>query len=172
MVSLRRLAAYFARRSAAYLVDVTLLGVAVVLTQSVLAFTGAGLPATASGWLVEAWVLATVSLPVWLYFIVLERATGTTLGKRLLGLRVERASGGRIGLGQAAVRTVIKLLPWELTHLTLLLPVPMWTDPNAGVRPGLIVVYGLLGLYVAAVALTPRQQSLHDLAAGTSVRGS
>jgi len=162
-------AAYLARRAAAYLLDVALLAGAVLLTQGALSVAGAGLPPTALGWQVEAWVLATVSLPAWLYFIALDYVSGATLGKRPFGLRVESARGGRLALGQAALRTVLKLLPWELTHITLLLPTPIWSDPSAGLRPGLIVVYALLGLYVAAAAFTPRRQSLPDLLSGTVV---
>jgi uncharacterized RDD family membrane protein YckC len=164
------LAGYLARRAAAYIVDVAALAAGVVVTQGALVLVGAGLPATASGWQVEAWVLATVSIPIWLYFIVLECRAGWTLGKRLLGLRVENTSGGRLSWGQAVLRTGLKLLPWELTHLTLLLPVPMWADPNTGFRPGLIIVYALLGLYLATAALTPRRQTVPDLIARTIVR--
>jgi uncharacterized RDD family membrane protein YckC len=162
-------AAYLARRSTAYLIDVGMLAGAAGLVQALLALMGAGLPAAASGLQVEAWVLVTVSLPVWLYFIGLEHLTGATLGKRLLGLRVERASGGRLSLGRAWLRTALKLLPWELTHITLLLPTPIWSAPNPGFRLGFIAVYALLGLYLAAAALTPRRQSLPDLAAGALV---
>jgi uncharacterized RDD family membrane protein YckC len=112
----------------------------------------------------------SVSLPVWLYFSLLESsAVQATLGKRLLGLRVLRLRGGRLSRGQALARTALKLLPWELTHVTLLLPTPIWADPQAGFRPGLIVVYGLLAAYLAAAVLTPRRQTLPDLAAGTVV---
>ncbi len=162
-------AAYLARRAAAYLLDVALLAGAVLVTQGALRLLGVGLPPAALGWQVEAWVLATVSLPAWLYFIALDHFSGATVGKRRLGLRVESARGGRLTWGQAALRTVFKLLPWELTHATLLLPTPIWFDPNAGLRPGLIAVYVLLGLYVAAAALTPRRQSVPDLLSGAVV---
>jgi uncharacterized RDD family membrane protein YckC len=39
-----------------------------------------------------------------LYPLVAEYRSGRTAGKRLLGLRVVRESGGRITLGQSAVR--------------------------------------------------------------------
>jgi hypothetical protein len=32
---------------------------------------------------------------------------------------------------------------------------PLWADPQAGFRPGFVIVYGLLAAYVAAAALTP-----------------
>jgi uncharacterized RDD family membrane protein YckC len=159
------------RRGAAYGLDVTGLAVLVLATQwAWRALTGGRLPQPSSGWEIEAWVLLSVSLPIWLYFIALERSAGqATLGKRLMGLRVERIGGGRIRPGQAVARTALKLLPWELTHLTLLVPAPIWSDPQAGWRPGLFVVYGLLAAYAAAAALTPRRQTLPDLAAGTVV---
>ncbi len=40
-----------------------------------------------------------------LYYFAFEAMTGRTLGKRLLGLRVAAADGGRAGAGQIAVRT-------------------------------------------------------------------
>lgn len=165
------LAGYLLRRGAAYALDCAGLAAAAQGTQwAWAAATRGALPRPVTGPQIEAWVLLSVSLPVWLYFISMESLAGqATLGKRLLGLRVARASGGRIGLGQAVARTALKLLPWEATHMTLLLPTPIWSDPAASFRPGLWVVYGLLAAYLAAAMLTPRRQTLPDLAAGTVV---
>jgi uncharacterized RDD family membrane protein YckC len=44
------------------------------------------------------------------YVIVLEATLGHTIGKRLLGLRVVRESGARIGLGQSFVRQLPLML--------------------------------------------------------------
>jgi len=164
-------AGYLLRRGAAYALDCAGLAAAVQGTQWVLAAATRGvLPRSVTGPQIETWVLLSVSLPVWLYFIVMEPSAGqATVGKRLLGLRVARAGGGRIGLGQAVARTALKLLPWELAHVTLLLPTPIWSDPVANVRPGLWVAYGLLAASLAAAVLTPRRQTLPDLAAGTVV---
>jgi uncharacterized RDD family membrane protein YckC len=162
---------YLLRRGGAYVLDVAGLAALVQAAQWAWArAAGGGLPRPVSGLQIEAWVLLSVSLPIWLYFIVMERSGWqATVGKRALGLRVARTGGGRISLNQAVVRTALKLLPWELTHATLLLPAPMWNDPDAGLRPGLVIVYALLGLYAASAALTPRRQTLPDLAAGTVV---
>jgi uncharacterized RDD family membrane protein YckC len=162
---------YLLRRGTAYVLDVAGLAILVVVTQGLWRWaTAPWLPAPATGLEVEAWVLLSVSLPVWLYFSLLESsAAQATLGKRLLGLRVERQHGGRLTWGQALARTALKLLPWELTHVTLLLPTPIWADPQAGFRPGFVIVYGLLAAYLAAAALTPRRQTLPDLATGTVV---
>jgi hypothetical protein len=95
-------------------------------------------------------------------------ATGPEIETWVL-LRVERFQGGRVSWGQALARTLLKLLPWELTHMTLLLPAPIWADPQPGFRLGLVLVYGLLAAYLAAALLTPRRQTLPDLITGTVV---
>jgi uncharacterized RDD family membrane protein YckC len=159
------------RRAAAYLLDCGLLAAGVVATQLAARLAlGARFPALNTGPQVEAWILLSVSLPVWGYWAGFERsAWQATPAKRLLGLRVISAEGGRPSTRQALLRTAVKLLPWELTHATLLLPVPIWSDPAAGFRWGLAAVYGLLGLSALAAILTPRRQAAHDLAAGTVV---
>jgi uncharacterized RDD family membrane protein YckC len=161
------------RRAAAYLVDIAILAAAVVITQlGIQAITG-GFPANQlnTGLQIEAWVFATVSLPVWAYFTLLEGSVWqASLGKRLLGLQVTDTMGNRIGYGRALLRTIVKLLPWELTHLSLMLPTPIWDESaSANLRPGLIVAYALLVLYIVVAVLTPRKQSVHDLIARTLV---
>jgi len=107
-------------------------------------------------------------------------AQQATVGKRLMGLRVTDTAGKHIGFGQAVLRTVVKLLPWESAHLIANLPTSMWIDPQSGkfswnvsvseFRYNLFtVVYILLGLYFAVMVLTHRRQSVHDLIAGTVV---
>jgi uncharacterized RDD family membrane protein YckC len=84
-------------------------------------------------------VFAGLSL---LYYFILEATTGQTLGKRLLGIRVRRVSGGSAGPGAVAARTVLRLVD-SLPFLYLL---------------GFIVMIA-----------TPRRQRIGDLAAGTTV---
>jgi uncharacterized RDD family membrane protein YckC len=154
-------------------VDVAILATAVVASQFAIQAVTGGFQADKlkTGPQIEAWVLATVSLPTWAYFTLME-ASGwqATLGKRLLGLRVVDTRGKRIGYGRALLRTAVKLLPWELTHLSLMLPVPIWSEgASTSVRPGLIVANALLVVYIATALLTPRKQSVHDLVSGTTV---
>jgi len=77
-----------------------------------------------------------------LYYFAFEAMTGRTLGKRLLGLRVAAADGGRAGAGQIAVRTALRLVDGIGFYLV-----------------GLIVV----------LASGRRRQRLGDLAARTTV---
>jgi uncharacterized RDD family membrane protein YckC len=154
-------------------VDIAILAGAVLASQfAIQAITGGFQQNNLkTGVQIETWVFATVSLPTWAYFTLTEGSRWeATLGKRLLGLRVVNAQGGRAGYGRALLRTVVKLLPWELTHLSLMLPVPMWSEgASASIRPGLIVANALIVVYLATALLTPRKQSVHDLVAGTLV---
>lgn len=124
----------------------------------------------AGGFTLEAYTLVTISFPAWLYFALCEQsARQATVGKRVFGLIVRGVAGDRIGFGRGLLRAVIKLLPWELAHLTVNLPTSMWYEPEPEFRAGFIVVYALLVIYPALVLLTRRRQSLHDLVAKTVV---
>lgn len=160
------------QRLAAYLLDVAMLFGVLMLIQMAIWFLGKGFPYSffSSGIHIELWVLLSMSLPAWLYFTLNEKSVRqATFGKRLFHLQVAHANGSRIGFWRALLRTVVKLLPWELTHITLLIPVPMWGDPSPGMRIGLIVVYLLIGLYLGVMFLNRRRQSIHDLALNTVV---
>lgn len=163
-----------ARRVLAYAVDAILLFIAV---PSILGAVGAlilyltvGFGWMQNGFLFWLFIFFTVSIPIWLYYSLLESsARGATFGMRIFGLRVTDTDGGRIGFGRALLRTVIKLLPFETNHLVMFLPTPIWSDPNPGFRVWFVVVHALMILYFATMFLNRRRQSIHDLAAGTVV---
>ncbi|MEM7203099.1 MAG: RDD family protein [Planctomycetota bacterium] len=73
-------------------------------------------------WPTEAWAgqalgFVLTTLPFGLYFALTESSrAGASVGKRLLGLRVETGSGAAVSLGRAFARTAGKLVPWELGH--------------------------------------------------------
>lgn len=160
------------RRICAYLVDYGLLFGVLIALQLLLYRVGRGFPYDwlETGMQIELWVWSSISFPAWLYFALSESSPRqATFGKRLLGLQVTNLQGGRIGFGRALLRTVIKLLPWELTHLSLMLPVPLWWDPQPTLRPGIVAVYALIGVYLVTLFLNPRRQSVHDLVARTVV---
>jgi uncharacterized RDD family membrane protein YckC len=67
------------------------------------------------------WVMISVSFPLWAYFIITEKSKKqATLGKRILGLKVQSVIAARIDIKESLFRTAIKLLPWEIAHLGLL----------------------------------------------------
>lgn len=163
-------------RFVAYFIDMTLLMIAVQSVQWGLFILTDGFPfnqlaLSNSGILIYGWVFLTVSIPIWLYFILQERSVHhATIGKRIMGLVVESQNGEPANLGQIISRTVIKLLSWEIFHLTFMFPTPLVNDPSAGFRIGFVVGYLILILYVLVLIQTPLYQSVHDLIARTVVR--
>ena len=64
-----------------------------------------------------AWLWIAAS---WLYWIVLERLWGTTVGKRLFGLRVTSSDGRQITWGQSIGRNLMRLIdsiPFVIPYL-------------------------------------------------------
>lgn len=88
----------------------------------------------------------------WAYFALQESSSvQATLGKRLLGIRVSREDGGRLGLGAASVRA------W-----------PLYLNSAGWIFGGLLagVVAILAFISCLAVAFSSRKQGLHDKMAG------
>lgn len=119
----------------------------------------------------ELYTLVTISLPIWLYFAFFEQSVWqATIGKRVMKMQVvNRADGHRIGFGQSLVRTVVKLLPWEVAHLVNNFPQPLMYAPEPEFRMGFVGVGLLMGAYMVFVGLSKRKEGLHDLAAKTVV---
>jgi uncharacterized RDD family membrane protein YckC len=161
---------FAARRLAAYWLDFVMLGGALAGGQALLHLATGGFPFDRfkAGYEIELWVLATMSLPVWCYFVGMEYARGQTVGKRLLKLKAVSRDGSRLGFRQALLRTFVRLLPWELAHLIVLVPDPWWNADPA--RPELIYVpNAVMLLYIAVLAASGGKRTLHDAAAGSRV---
>ena len=104
-------------RISAALIDLAaLLGVFIVLVLLVGEVSRAGGEFVFSlGWV---WTGQYIALAL-IYYFALEAATGQTVGKRLLGLRVVGPDGGRAPVGSIAVRTVLRIVDWlPLLYLT------------------------------------------------------
>lgn len=162
------------RRILAYAVDAILLFIAFPLilgtVLGLIIYSTVGFDWAQDGFLFWLYVFSTVSIPFWLYYSLLESSAGqATFGMRFFGLRVTDADGNRIGFGRAFLRTAVKLLPFEINHLVMFLPTPIWSDPNPGFRAGFVAVNALMILYLATMLLTKRRQSVHDLVAQTLV---
>jgi uncharacterized RDD family membrane protein YckC len=145
----------FFTRLVAFLVDVVLLIAAAVLVSitvnSLLGVLGVDLPGCADVTRGRparfvACAVATRTLPVVqvsiipLYYVVFWSFSGQTLGKAVLGVRVVRIDGKRLGLGTAAVRYV-----------------------------GYVVSLTLLGIGFFWILVDDRRQGWHDKMARTCV---
>jgi uncharacterized RDD family membrane protein YckC len=156
------------RRLAAYAIDVAILAVVLIpLSFGVQAMIGYRAETGIGVWLAS---LLLISLPSWAYFILFDASSsGATLGKRVVGLRAARVEGSPLGLRRAVLRTAVKLLPWELTHLTMFALSPE-LGTFSGLQLGLLwAVYALLALYLFVALRHEGRRSVHDLAAGAAV---
>ena len=96
--------------------------------------------------------MAASTIISWAYFALQESSSAqATLGKRLLGIRVSREDGGRLGLGTASIRA------W-----------PLYLNSAGWIFGGWLGgLVGLLALVSClAVAFSSRKQGLHDKMAG------
>ena len=162
------------KRLLAYWIDFTMLAAALVAIQWLVNFAASGFPFSEfdKGIEIELWVLATMSLPVWSYFIVMELRHGQTYGKKWLNLCVTNRQGDPIQFGQALARTAVRLLPWEMTHAIILVPEPWWSVDTPA-HPGWIYLpNGLMIVYLVILFSTKGSRTCHDLVAGTKVNPS
>lgn len=111
-----------------------------------------------------------VTLPVTLYFAISESSPSqATWGKRRLKLKVTDQNGQQISAWRSLARTVLKFIPWELSH-TLIWQI--YFSPqieSAWINYGFVLVYLLIGLNVACLLLTKTHQTLYDLLTSTYV---
>ena len=112
-------------------------------------------------------------LPVILYFALQESSPWqATLGKRRVGIRVVSAVGERLSRKQAFVRSVLKLLPWQIAHTSIFhiegLPFAP-AEPPPLVMAGFVLVYLLIGIYVLSALISKAYRTPYDWAAGSIV---
>ena len=159
------------QRAVAYLIDIVLL-FAILAPLGFLIQRLVGLQ-PASGPELSITILWNFSLPAWIYFTVSDcSARGATLGKRLMGIRVTSVSANRVSFGRALLRTAVKLLPWELVHITAF---ALSADLNQFsllqyIGIGLANVLWLTYLLVAIA--TKGHQSVQDFIAKTEVQNT
>ncbi|MBL8813950.1 MAG: RDD family protein [Planctomycetaceae bacterium] len=163
-------------RGIAYVIDCVCVFALFAVTQVVLFSPLRSLIGITDDWFVsgvntEIYTIATISIPVWLYFSLLEASPWqATLGKRILRLTVaDSALDMRLGFSQSLIRTIIKLLPWELAHLGNNLPQPIWYAEDPGFRLAFVFSGLLLLLYVIVICVNPKHQCIHDMLARTQV---
>lgn len=160
------------RRVVAFVLDVAILGLGLFLLQALLVLVTQGMPARfVDSWQLYLWLLATISLPIWCYFIIFEVwPPHATLGKRLMGLEVVSTSDRPIVTTRAARRTAIKLLPlWEILLATIILPVPIWQPQATLARYSLLIVLFFLVLNILIFFFSGGGRSLHDFMSKTRV---
>jgi uncharacterized RDD family membrane protein YckC len=115
----------------------------------------------------------TLVLPVALYFSLNESSPKqATWGKRKTGLRMVNANCGTLTRKQAFMRSLVKLLPWQMAH-TCIFHVPGWplevSKLPSVVIVGYVLLYVLVGIYIASALISKNHRTPYDWAANTYV---
>lgn len=148
--------AAFHKRLFAYIIDFGLLLV-YLFTMKFVLYAGMGLSMKSNMGL----DILLVSLPMFLYSLLAELSmNGQTVGKRLMSVRVISLDGGEPTFGQYLLRWITKVFEWPFLFGYIFFS----TDSLLAS----IIVTGMLGIgVVITITVTPKNQRLGDLAAGT-----
>ena len=118
---------HWARRLVAILIDSAIVSVALAVIAAVAArslLVGFGFPTSASlpAWLVAwwgSWFVGAVPLVLFLYFFLAEGLYARSIGKEIMGLRVQRVDGKPLDFRSSLVRNISKIY-WVLLLLDVL----------------------------------------------------
>ena len=111
---------HWARRLVAYIIDVALVTVVIAIIAVVVSIpfligigfpTVGTFPALSVAWWGGLWLGGPISLVLFLYFFFAEGFYGRTLGKEIMGLRVQRVDGKPMDLRSSLVRNISKIYP-------------------------------------------------------------
>jgi uncharacterized RDD family membrane protein YckC/ribosomal protein L40E len=106
--------AFWGERFVAWVIDIAIVGVVVLILGLFQLLAGLALPGW-PGWL-PFFNLNLGSVLYFLYWMFMDGAYGQSFGKMVMRLKVTRLDGGKIGMGAAAVESVGKafLLPLDV----------------------------------------------------------
>jgi uncharacterized RDD family membrane protein YckC len=111
-----------------------------------------------------------ITLPVTLYYALMESSSWqASWGKRRMHLRVTDLDGNRLSLPRSLGRSVLKFVPWELSHACIW-QVSCTTDVASPlITVGFVLVWLLVGANVLSLLLSATRQTLYDRLSGTLV---
>jgi uncharacterized RDD family membrane protein YckC len=129
-------------------------------------------PLFASPVVKDAMAFLTLILPVILYFTLQESSPRQgTWGKRKIGIRVIDAHGDTLKKAQAFVRSLVKFLPWQIAHTSIYQIKEV--VPGGPSEPfditGFVLVYVLVGVYIASAWISKKHRTPYDWASGAYV---
>ncbi len=157
-----------------YLLIVGYIVLLVAVTMAVInlsGFLGISLRWPDNPFLADLMAFITLVLPVILYFTLQESSPKqATWGKRKAGIRVVNANGDRLTRKQAFIRSLVKLIPWQMSH-TCLFHIPGWPMAVTTIPPmvtaGFVLVYVLVGIYIASALISKKHRTPYDWLSGS-----
>lgn len=120
----------------------------------------------------DAVAFSILILPVGLYFALQESSSKqATWGKRLAKIRVVNADGERLSRIKALIRSAVKFLPWQIAHTSIyqIKPDIPGVEPSFCEFAGFMIVYVLVGIYIASVFISKKRRTPYDWAVGSYV---
>ena len=167
---------YLLKRILAYLIDCTLCYAVIMLiiqwlilsnTREIIGITDEWFE---NSWNMQLYVLLTISLPAWLYFTYLDsnRSRGS-YGKRIMKMAVRNMEDQSISPGRSFVRTILKLLPWEISHIGIIFPIPIYFAEDPNIRILTIAGMILFVIYFVTIAFSRTRLAPYDKILGTQV---
>jgi uncharacterized RDD family membrane protein YckC len=111
-----------------------------------------------------------ITLPITLYFAVSESSLQqATWGKQRLKLKVGERNGNRMSFWRALGRTILKFVPWEISHTLIWQIYFSLQKESAWINYGFVLVYLLIGANIISLKITKTNQTLYDLFTNTYV---
>lgn len=139
---------HWARRVIAFLIDAIIISLAVAIISAIIAIpilmttgfpTSTAFPTWWATWW-GAWFGGAISLVLFLYFFLAEGLYAKTIGKHVMGLRVERLDGKHVDFRDSVIRNISKIY-WLLLVLDVLVGLGMhgefsqkWSDRYIGTK--------------------------------------
>jgi len=167
---------YFFKRTVAYLIDCLICYTFIMIAiQWALLSRLREMIGISNEWFeislnLQLYVLLTISLPVWFYFAYFDsnRSNGT-IGKRIMKLVVLDYKNEKVNLKKSFFRTLMKLAPWEISHVGLIFPTPLYFSQNPEIR--ILTLFGLFlfVVYVVSIIINQNRQAPHDKLLSTKV---
>lgn len=118
----------------------------------------------------QLYVLTSISIPVWIYFAYFDsKKSKGTFGKRIFKLEVKDNKNQKISFGKSLCRTILKLLPWEIAHIGVIFPTPIYYENEPAVRILSYVGLLLFAIYVISIWTDSRKRTIYDKVMGTIV---
>ena len=170
----------FVKRLKAFAFDYCIIiGYVAVLTAVTMAivrineFMGLSLSWPENPFLADLIAFVTLILPVAIYFTLQESSSRqATWGKRKVGIRVVDSLGGILTGKQSLVRSIVKLIPWQIAH-TCIFQIGGFSftpvEPSPMVISGFILVYLLVVIYIASILISKKHRTPYDWIAGSCV---
>jgi len=158
----------FKFRAAAFLIDIGIL-LPVGFLIAILLIQILGVPISPFQTYLRA--IMCFSIPFWIYSIGNDFSkSGSTIGKKIMKIHVVTLEKERLRLHQAIFRTMIKLIPWEMVHISFFGLSEGWGTFSIVQMISVVITYALIFFYITIMIKTKGVKGIHDLVSYTQVK--